>query len=90
MLTIGSKSPSGPLRAATFSAAIFANAVPQDPEPTMATRCFPDGRGDGGRGLGMGEDGRVAAIVEKISSFSKPVIQLDKPSLQLTWSGGRG
>jgi hypothetical protein len=34
---------------ATFSAAIFANAVPHDPDPITATLCLPVGRGERGR-----------------------------------------
>lgn len=46
---------------AMFSAAILARAVPHDPEPTIATLCFPEARGDVGRGDARGDGGRVAA-----------------------------
>lgn len=49
-----------PRRLKTFSAAILASAVPQLPEPITATRCFPLGKGEGGRD-GTGEEGRVTA-----------------------------
>lgn len=62
MLTSGSNSPFAPLLAATFSAAIFARAVPHEPEPTMATRCLPDGSGERGSAFGTGDGGRVAAV----------------------------
>jgi hypothetical protein len=47
---------------ATFSAAIFANAVPQDPLPMIATLCLPDASGEAGRD-GAGDEGRVTAGV---------------------------
>jgi hypothetical protein len=46
---------------AMFSAAILARAVPHDPEPTIATLCFPDGSGEAGNGEANGDGGRVAA-----------------------------
>jgi len=61
---------------ATFSAAILAKALPQDPEPITATRCFPEGNGDGGRD-GVGDEGRVAAgvvTVEPISSSANSLV----------------
>jgi len=74
MLTVGSKSPSGPLLAATFSAAIFASAVPHEPDPTIATRCLPDGSGDRGSGFGMGEGGRVAAGVVAVEDAIRALL----------------
>lgn len=64
---------------ATFSAAIFARAVPQDPDPIIATLCFPDGKGEGGSAA-TGEDGRVIAgvvTVEPISSSENSLVGED-------------
>jgi hypothetical protein len=44
---------------ATFLATILAKAVPNDPDPTMATLCRFDGSGEGGREAWTGEEGRV-------------------------------
>lgn len=48
-----------------FSAAILASAVPQDPDPTIATLCLPEGSGEAGNGDASGDGGRVAAESEE-------------------------
>lgn len=51
---------------ATFSAAIFANAVPHDPDPMTATLCLREDKGERGSLSLTGEDGRVAAGVVSV------------------------
>lgn len=62
-----------------FSAAILARAVPHDPEPTIATLCFPEGSGEAGSGDANGDGGRVAA--EEGENVSTPVLQTCVQSL---------
>lgn len=56
-------------RLATFFAAIFAKAVPKDPDPTTATLCFLLGRVDLGRADGTGEEGRVISEISRDKSL---------------------
>jgi hypothetical protein len=51
---------------ATFLATILAKAVPNDPDPTMATLCRFDGSGEGGREAWTGEEGRVMSTKKNV------------------------
>jgi hypothetical protein len=77
---------------ATFSAAILAKALPHDPEPITATRCFPEGNGDGGRD-GVGDEGRVTAgvvTVEPISSSANSLVgeEAEEDMIDMVLFGG--